>query len=529
MKLGVFSFFFFVFLQFSCGSGAARKVDSLEMKSEAPYVKYPLTRDVDSLKVMVRNSCNDSNKVNLLIALSKAMFNSNGDTVQRLCAEGFAISDSLHWEKGMGATKAILGIFKFTKGDYPAALEFHKASTFHYTKASNKAGLATEYGNIGLIYSYQGEYVSALQYYFNALKIDGQLGDSLASAIVLDNIGSVYKDQEDYTKARLYLFRALRINEKAEAKEGLARNFGNIGVSYFQEGDNINCAPSKKDSLLNLALEWYKKSLTINQALGRKNSISRGLDRIALVYLDKKEFASAKDYFLQSLSLAQETRDIDHVTILFANISSLYSEQKKFEEAANYMFKALAINDSIGAKLNLKYNYDYLSELYSTSTIPLKDTIGGKQLSMNQMKARALYYYKKYVAMKDSIFSEENTKLFVKYELNYEFDKKQTADSITNAEQLKHEQLKHDQEIQQQRLYTLGGGIGFALMLIVAGVSIRAYRNKQKANDIISLQKALVEEKQKEILDSIHYAKRIQQSLLPTEKYILNTLKRLRS
>lgn len=41
-------------------------------------------------------------------------------------------------------------------------------------------------------------------------------------------------------------------------------------------------------------------------------------------------------------------------------------------------------------------------------------------------------------------------------------------------------------------------------------------------------EKLKVEEKQKEILDSIHYAKRIQRSLLTTEKYIEKSLKRLK-
>ena len=41
-------------------------------------------------------------------------------------------------------------------------------------------------------------------------------------------------------------------------------------------------------------------------------------------------------------------------------------------------------------------------------------------------------------------------------------------------------------------------------------------------------QKEIVEEKQKEILDSIRYAKRIQQSLLPTEKYIDKKFKELK-
>jgi hypothetical protein len=40
-------------------------------------------------------------------------------------------------------------------------------------------------------------------------------------------------------------------------------------------------------------------------------------------------------------------------------------------------------------------------------------------------------------------------------------------------------------------------------------------------------QKEIVEEKQKEIIDSINYSKHLQQSLLPTEKYIEKTLKRL--
>jgi hypothetical protein len=39
----------------------------------------------------------------------------------------------------------------------------------------------------------------------------------------------------------------------------------------------------------------------------------------------------------------------------------------------------------------------------------------------------------------------------------------------------------------------------------------------------------MVDEKQKEILDSIHYAKRIQTALLPNEKYIDKTLTQLRN
>ena len=44
----------------------------------------------------------------------------------------------------------------------------------------------------------------------------------------------------------------------------------------------------------------------------------------------------------------------------------------------------------------------------------------------------------------------------------------------------------------------------------------------------IEMEKLLVEEKNKEILDSIHYSKRIQNALLPSEKYIERNLNRLK-
>ncbi|HXB10451.1 MAG TPA: SpoIIE family protein phosphatase, partial [Bacteroidia bacterium] len=70
---------------------------------------------------------------------------------------------------------------------------------------------------------------------------------------------------------------------------------------------------------------------------------------------------------------------------------------------------------------------------------------------------------------------------------------------------------------------------GFALMLALAFFIFRGYRQKQKANEIITQQKeevekqktlvehqkALVEEKNRDILDSITYAKRLQDAILP--------------
>lgn len=51
----------------------------------------------------------------------------------------------------------------------------------------------------------------------------------------------------------------------------------------------------------------------------------------------------------------------------------------------------------------------------------------------------------------------------------------------------------------------------------------------RKAKEQIMLQKQMIETKNKDITDSIVYAQRIQQSLLPTEKYIDKNIERLKS
>ena len=51
----------------------------------------------------------------------------------------------------------------------------------------------------------------------------------------------------------------------------------------------------------------------------------------------------------------------------------------------------------------------------------------------------------------------------------------------------------------------------------------------EKQNEKIQFAFYEIEEKQKEILDSIHYARRIQNSLLPTEKYIEKKLRSLKN
>jgi hypothetical protein len=177
----------------------------------------------------------------------------------------------------------------------------------------------------------------------------------------------------------------------------------------------------------------------------------------------------------------------------------------KFEESSVYLYRALALSFDIKAMNYVKNCYEELSVLYEKSNIPLQDSVGGILLNMEQMRIRALYYNKRYYAIRDTLFGKARQKQI----MNLDFAKKE---ALAKAE--------HDREIavaeeKNRRHQTISWSIAAGLLLVII-FSIFVVRSLKTTRE----QKRIIEKKQKDILDSIRYAKRIQSSLLPTEKYI---------
>ena len=366
-------------------------------------------------------------------------------------------------------------------------------------KTNYKKGEANACIAAGVSYYVKGDYTKALDNYFAALRINEALKDKIGIAGCYGNIGVVYWNQTNYAKALDYYFKELKIAQELGNKSMQSSSFGNIGIVYWNQKDFPK------------ALDNYFKSLKIDEEIGNENGVAYNLSNIGGVFYDQADYPTALNYFFKSAQLNENLGNKNAQAAVMGNIGGLYFKTGKFKEAEKYLQQSLDLSENLGSLIYISEFEQTLSSLY--------DTMGRHQL--------ALEHFKKYVAARDSITNEENTKKQVQQEMQYTFDKQQTADSIKTAERTKQEKLKHEQEIKQQKIFTYGGIGGFGLMLIVAIVSIRAFRNKQKANLIIAHQKELVEEKQKEILDSIHYAKRIQMALLPAKKYIDKQLRKL--
>jgi serine phosphatase RsbU (regulator of sigma subunit) len=121
-----------------------------------------------------------------------------------------------------------------------------------------------------------------------------------------------------------------------------------------------------------------------------------------------------------------------------------------------------------------------------------------------------------FINARDTILSEENQKEVLKQEMEYNFEKEK---AIAEKEHEKEMLVAKEQGMRQQIVsYTIGFGLLLLVLFSIYIVSRLRFTRKQK--DIIAHQKLLVEEKQKEIIDSISYAKRLQEAILPPEHFV---------
>lgn len=135
----------------------------------------------------------------------------------------------------------------------------------------------------------------------------------------------------------------------------------------------------------------------------------------------------------------------------------------------------------------------------------------------------AFYYLEKYIEEGDKYTLEKSKSDLLKKQFQFEFDSKQ---KIATAEHKKEIELFEERQKRQNILvlFSIFGIIGLVIFLFLIYKSLKEYKRQ---NTIINEQKEMVELKQKEILDSIQYAKRIQMALLTSEYYIEKNIKRL--
>ncbi|HLC84092.1 MAG TPA: tetratricopeptide repeat protein, partial [Bacteroidia bacterium] len=337
----------------------------------------------------------------------------------------------------------------------------------------------------------------------------------------LSAMGTVCIKQGNYPKALDYLLESLKIKEEMKDSVGIISTRSNIGNLYAKMKDRDK------------AMAEYRKCLAIAVHTSDDQLASTYINIAnAFVLFDKRD--SSDHYLLKALEICRRDNNKRTLMVLYGNLGLNASDAGDTKKAEAYFFEVIKVCEEIGNKEFIGSTYSSLAELYFRNKDYSKAILYGEKslkaalemgILSSQLDARgvlfdaykasgksaqALEQYEKLAVVRDSMLGAEKQKEVTRKELNFEFEKKE---ALQKAEQDKIAALA-EEEKEKQRVILYAVCAGFLLLAIIAVIIYRSLRRNKEQNKIISLQKEMVEEKQKEILDSIHYAERIQKTLL---------------
>jgi tetratricopeptide (TPR) repeat protein len=445
----------------------------------------------DSLWAVYNNKNQpDSNRLKAISMLARGCITSNPDSSISLAKLQFDLGNSSTYKKGkIYAVKALnlIGVAFRLKGNFPGQIEYGLKVLQLGKEIGDQRDVADAYTNIGIAYFCQSDYPKTLDYSLKAMEIREAMKDKKGLGDCYSVIGSVYREMSNNTQALDYHLRSLKLMEELSDQYGIANCCMNIGIVYGIMKEY------KK------AIEYNLRAIKIDEEIGNKQGLGACYTNIGTYCQDLSEFTTGMQYALKALGLNKEFGDKDGIGICYINLSELCSNMGDSRRAIQYGDSALQIFKEVVSVRNEGLAYGNLATVYSK----MKKF---KEAYENEVRFKTLT---------DSVFNVDNSKQLSDLKTKYEVEKREGELKIkAEAEQQK---LKAIADIDKRRQQAIIYSVVFVLVLTAffGLFMFNRFRITKKQKHIIEHQKEIVEEHRKEIIDSITYAKRLQQAILP--------------
>lgn len=351
-------------------------------------------------------------------------------------------------------------------------------------------GIAYAYLLLGEMYMQKGDNKLALDYLLKSLDVAEKNGKTTILGDVYDNLSTLYRQSmKNDTKALEYSTLALQIRREGSNKLSIAISLVNMGNVYY----DMNNLPK--------ALENFTEALDLVNALKNKGNLSTEADienNIGSVYTDLKNYDSAVAYFNMALVIYDQRKDSDGVATTYCNIGNIKNMNGNPDEGVKDAMAGLMLARKMKDKDNdiIEAAYTFLAEGYA---------------QLGDYK-KALDYETALSNFKDTAFAQAGSKQVNELQVKYDSEKKEKENQILELNNKK------------QKIISYSIAIGLLLVAGLAFFIYRGFKDKQKAHDELAEKNKIIEEKNKDIVDSINYAKRIQHALLTTDEYLKDSL-----
>jgi len=311
----------------------------------------------------------------------------------------FQVLNKLKEDTNMVKTLDELSWEFYQLGEYEKCILYANKAKTSSEKINYNKGISSAYTMIGHALYNQGNYPGAIENHFAALKLKEQAGDKKAVSNSYNNIGNIYDSQGKYAEALKYYKKALQLQLELNDTLLIARSYHNIGLVYLNQNKN------------DLAIKQFFLTLDLMKIIKDEHIIASCYDHLGIVYAYKGENETALKYALLALSIREKSGNKALLAKSYVNLGARYKSLKMDSEAKKYSLKGVELGKEMGYVELLSSAYQTLSMVYANE----------------HQYEKALQYYEKYSDARDSLINEENNEKILRSEMNYEFEKRETA------------------------------------------------------------------------------------------------------
>ncbi|MES2762335.1 MAG: tetratricopeptide repeat protein [Bacteroidota bacterium] len=486
----------------------------------------PTVKDTDQIKILVK-ICDAYQKKNEF------------DSSLIYAHRAIALSETLNSEKGLAESYYMLGTCLYKKQDYDEARKVFQKSFTKFVKLKNLQKMAAIATHMGFCAEIKGQFALALKFYSLNYQTNVFLNNKSKQCNSLNNIGTIYEVLGQYSKALETQYKSLAIATELNNTNAISQSNNNIANIYSLQKDYSK------------AIEFYNKALEIDKIENNPASMLESLTNIAIVYSAAADFKKAEDYFKQALQrIVKDDYEYEHSVILY-NMGALYIQMKDYEKARDCFKTSISFSESLGDAIQVAYSFSSYGKLnYYEKKYPdaeemyLKSLKVAEESEVGELKVqiyqdlsdlyttikehdKALEMYKKYIVERDIQNLDDSKRVAELQEVKFSFDR----EKIQYEKEQEKKTLLIEEEKKMQKIFSYSVATILVLTLIFFVFLYNRYKLTQKQKAIISqqkheveLQKHIVDEKQKEIVDSINYAQRIQYALLANKKLLDDNL-----
>jgi serine phosphatase RsbU (regulator of sigma subunit)/Tfp pilus assembly protein PilF len=380
---------------------------------------------------------------------------------------------------------------------------------------------------------YYTSYKEANVYYKLALMLSKKTNYNNGKADAYNGLGVMYYHAGYLDSALINWKRGIKIYKQTKNRKGLADTYNNLAFIY-KRLNNLDTALAFHNKSINIKREELSLSKQKADSIRILNGLAGSFNNKGKIFIEQKRIKQALDVFELSLKYRFKTGNLGGAAFTYSNIGLCYFYQGQMDSSQYYYSKSLDIHlerDNKKAAVGVYINYGnlYISkqDTVNARISLLKALNTAKNLndlfSLKQIYESLIELYTLKAEYKNAL--ETLTKL---KEIDLDLKKEATRQEIKRIEMENEHIINTDRmenEIKRKRYFMMAMGIAI-LSLISFAIFLIYLNNVRKSNNsIISKKNIELEEKNKNISDSLSYAKRIQSSILPSSSFLNNILK----